>query len=72
MIGDDPSSDKPPPADLWLFGAEVIGGGGGAEPEELAPYRFDRLFMVMAELWFQYADGGAPKSDCWCANEAWM
>ena len=53
MIGDDPSSDKPPPADLWLFGAEVIGGGGGAEPEELAPYRFDRLFIVMAELWFQ-------------------
>ena len=74
-IGDDPSSDiDPTPPDLWLLGADVIGGGGGADddPEEPVPYRFDRLFMVMAELWFQYADGGAPKSDCWCANEAWM
>ncbi len=39
-IGDDPSSDNDPTVpDLWLFGAEVIGGGGGAdEPVELVPY----------------------------------
>jgi hypothetical protein len=51
----DSSDSAPAPADLWV-GAEVIGGGGGGaddwtpEPEE---YRLDRLFMVMAELWFQ-------------------
>jgi len=51
-IGDEPSSDNEPTApDLWPEGADVIGGGGGAEdPEEPVPYRFDKLFMVMAEL----------------------
>ena len=46
---DDPSSDS-----LW-FGAVVIGGGGGADDwtPDPEPYKFDKLFIVMAELWFQ-------------------
>ncbi len=52
---------------LWL-GATVIGGGrGGGALWTVGPppYKFDKLFIVMAELWFQYAVGGAPNKDCW-------
>lgn len=49
---DEPSSFNPT-CGLW-FGAEVMGGGGGADwTPDPPPYKLDKLFMVMAELWFQ-------------------